>query len=98
MIRANHAGISSTATLHFANAVYQGGFDSSSQSLTKSGLAYFHQSKHLLACQAFDGNLLNGHSFFIYDSQHYQFGEWRDNLPHGVALFRLQDIVVIASY
>lgn len=98
MIRANHAGFAGTATLHFKNAVYQGGFDSSSLALSKSGLAYFHQHRHLLACQAFDNNQLNGHAFFIYNSQHYQFGEWRGNTPHGVTLLRMQDIVVIASY
>jgi hypothetical protein len=99
MIRTNHApSFQSIATLQYRNAVYQGGYDLNNQALAQSGLVYFYDDKHIVACQSFLNDEFNGPSLFIHDSQNYLYGQWNNNKPCGVSVFRLLDTVVIANY
>lgn len=41
---------------------------------------------------------MTGPSFFIYDPQNYQYGEWEKNVPNGVSVFCCKDLMVIGSY
>lgn len=57
---------------------------------------YFHDDNHLITCKNFERSCINGPTFFIYDRANYHFGEWKDNNPNGVSVFRIKEAVIVA--
>lgn len=63
-----------------------------------SGFLYFFNDNSLIISQNYENNRINGPSIFIYGRTTYQYGTWKDDKPHGVCCFRINDILLIAEY
>ena len=55
-------------------------------------------SHRLISCNNFVNNKINGHSFFLRGHAQYLYGKWFNNQPDGLAIFRLNEVLIITEY
>ena len=93
MIRANPS--SSKETLHYKNIIYQGN-TKNHKIMNGSGFLYFLTHKNLIVCDKIESNHINGPSIFIYGKTTYHYGTWKEDKPHGLCYFRINDVLMIS--
>ena len=51
-----------------------------------------------MGCKNFKQSHINGCAFFVYDKANYHFGEWKNNKPHGISVFRIGEAVIVLQF
>lgn len=92
MIKTNP--ISSKETLHYKNIIYQGN-TTNHKIMNGSGILYFLTDKNLIISEDIYNNHINGPSIFIYGKTTYHYGIWKDDKPHGICYFKINDVLII---
>lgn len=85
-------------TYNYRNAIFQGQIDSNNGNRQGKGLIYVTDSNRLMSCNSFVNNKINGHSFFFRGHAQYMYGMWFNHKPHGMAIFRMNQVLIITQY
>jgi hypothetical protein len=83
-------------TYNYRNALYQGEISKDQGQREGKGIIYVTDNHHFIVCNSFKNNAVNSHSLFYHSHSKYHYGEWLNNLPQGVSVFRMNEVLIVA--
>lgn len=85
-------------TINYRNAVYQGEYDHEKEQRIGRGLIYFSNSHHFIACSHFQQGRISDLALFFNSHARYAYGEWEKNVPNGMCVFRMGEVIIVTQY
>ena len=84
-------------TLHYRNAIFQGGIDPYHQLRNGYGLIYCTNS-HAIMASSWAYDQANHYTLIFHNHEHYMYGLWLHNLPHGLNVIRVESSLFYINY
>lgn len=53
---------------------------------------------HFIACNNFSSNKICDEALFYISHSRYHYGHWLNNQPHGLCIFRMNEILIFTQY